>query len=111
MARDSVQYCSRITNLLQGRRSFYINPAPLAHIKYAGGRSKMTQLQALDGKRLDNGQTNWVTAFFMAAFHIGAVAALFFFTWQAVLIAIFLWWISGSLGIGMGYHRLLTHRG
>ena len=23
----------------------------------------------------------------------------------------FLWWVSGSLGIGMGYHRLLTHRG
>jgi stearoyl-CoA desaturase (delta-9 desaturase) len=22
-----------------------------------------------------------------------------------------LWWISGSLGLGMGYHRLLTHRG
>jgi fatty-acid desaturase len=22
-----------------------------------------------------------------------------------------LWWISGSLGVGMGYHRLLTHRG
>ena len=23
----------------------------------------------------------------------------------------FLWWVAGSLGIGMGYHRLLTHRG
>ena len=23
----------------------------------------------------------------------------------------FLWWVSGSLGIGMAYHRLLTHRG
>ena len=23
----------------------------------------------------------------------------------------FLWWVSGSLGIGMSYHRLLTHRG
>jgi stearoyl-CoA desaturase (delta-9 desaturase) len=44
-------------------------------------------------------------------FHIGAVAALFFFTWKALAVAIFLWWVSGSLGIGMGYHRLLTHRG
>ena len=26
-------------------------------------------------------------------------------------MACFLWWVSGSLGIGMGYHRLLTHRG
>jgi fatty-acid desaturase len=47
----------------------------------------------------------------IAFFHIGAIAALFFFTWKALLVAGFLWWISGSLGIGMGYHRLLTHRG
>ena len=55
--------------------------------------------------------TNWVTTSFMLAFHIGAVAALFFFTWKALLLAMFLWWVSGSLGIGMCYHRLLTHRG
>ncbi|HZV60271.1 MAG TPA: fatty acid desaturase [Candidatus Eremiobacteraceae bacterium] len=54
---------------------------------------------------------NWTTTLFMAAFHIGAVAALFFFTWKALAVAAFLWWVSGSLGIGMGYHRLLTHRG
>jgi len=47
----------------------------------------------------------------MAVFHLGAVAALFLFTWKALCVAIFLWWVSGSLGIGMGYHRLLTHRG
>ena len=54
---------------------------------------------------------NWVTTFFMVAFHIGTVAALFFFRWKGLLVATFLWWVSGSLGIGMGYHRLLTHRG
>ena len=42
---------------------------------------------------------------------MGAVAALFFFTWKALFVAMFLWWVSGSLGIGMSYHRLLTHRG
>jgi len=42
---------------------------------------------------------------------MSAIASLFFFTWKALLVAVFLWWISGSLGIGMGYHRLLTHRG
>ena len=54
---------------------------------------------------------NWTTTAFMAAFHLGAIAALFFFTWKALAVAVFLWWVSGSLGIGMGYHRLLTHRG
>ena len=51
-----------------------------------------------------------LTTFFMVAFHIGAVAALFMFTWKAFFIALFLWWIAGSLGIGIAYHRLLTHR-
>jgi len=42
---------------------------------------------------------------------LGAVAALFFFTWQALALTVLLWFVSLSLGIGMGYHRLLTHRG
>jgi len=54
---------------------------------------------------------NWTTTFFMTAFHVGAFAALFFFSWKALLLAAVLWWVSGSLGIGMAYHRLLTHRG
>jgi fatty-acid desaturase len=54
---------------------------------------------------------NWVTASVMFLFHAGAVAAIFFFTWKALLVAGVLWWVTGSLGIGMGYHRLLTHRG
>jgi sn-1 stearoyl-lipid 9-desaturase len=58
-----------------------------------------------------NGQTNWLIAFFMVLFHAGAVLALFFFTWNALIVAIFLYWMAGSLGIGIGYHRLLTHRG
>ena len=53
----------------------------------------------------------WITTFFMILFHAGAVAALFFFSWKAFLLALLLWWVAGSLGIGMGYHRLLTHRG
>lgn len=59
---------------------------------------------------VDNG-VNWVTAIFMGLFHVGAIVALFFFTWKAFFLAAFLWWVSGSLGIGMAYHRLLTHRG
>jgi stearoyl-CoA desaturase (delta-9 desaturase) len=54
---------------------------------------------------------NWPTVIVMAIFHVFAVVALFHFSWKPVLMACFLWWISGSLGIGLGYHRLLTHRG
>jgi hypothetical protein len=54
---------------------------------------------------------NWVTVGALAVFHVGAVAALFLFAWQALWIALALLWVSGGWGIGMGYHRLLTHRG
>lgn len=53
---------------------------------------------------------NWISLTAFTLFHVGAVAALFFFTWPAVFTAVALYWISLSLGIGMGYHRLLTHR-
>ncbi len=53
----------------------------------------------------------WMTSFVLVAFHLGAIAALFFFTWKAFFVAMFLWWLAGGLGIGVGYHRLLTHRG
>jgi len=56
-------------------------------------------------------QINWPTVIVMTIFHVFAVVALFHFSWKPVLVAGFLWWISGSLGIGLGYHRLLTHRG
>jgi sn-1 stearoyl-lipid 9-desaturase len=39
------------------------------------------------------------------------VAAFFFIDAGAILSAVVLWAVSGMLGIGMGYHRLLTHRG
>src|ERR1700684_1679907 len=69
------------------------------------------QLESLEKRQAARNEINWVTAIFMGAFHVGAIAALFFFTWKALFVAAFLWWVSGSLGIGMGYHRLLTHRG
>jgi fatty-acid desaturase len=66
--------------------------------------------QAMTEKDNNKG-INWHTASFMVLFHIGAVAALFMFNWKALVAAVVLWWISASLGVGMGFHRLLTHRG
>ena len=58
-----------------------------------------------------SGKIQWITLSAVAIFHILAVAALFTFSWQNLLAFIILWWVSGSLGIGMAYHRLLTHGG
>jgi len=54
---------------------------------------------------------NWITVVAFTIFHLGALAAPFFFTWPAFITALVLYWMSMSFGIGMGYHRLLTHRG
>jgi stearoyl-CoA desaturase (delta-9 desaturase) len=62
------------------------------------------------GRKVSKG-VNWITAIAMTAFHVGAVAAFFFFDWCALAVTVALWYISGCWGIGMGYHRLLTHRG
>jgi fatty-acid desaturase len=63
------------------------------------------------GRAAQSSRRNWVTTLFVAAFHIGAVAALFFFSWKGLAAAVVLWIIGVNVGIGMGYHRLLTHRG
>ncbi len=56
-------------------------------------------------------ELNPFTTAIMVVFHIGAIAALFMFSWKALGVALVLYWVAGNLGIGMGYHRLLTHRG
>jgi fatty-acid desaturase len=54
---------------------------------------------------------NWVTAGFMVVFHILAVAAFWFFSWQNLAVALVLHWMAVGFGISLGYHRLHTHRG
>ena len=54
---------------------------------------------------------NWPTLLFLILFHAASVAALFFWSWPGVITAVVLSWVGGSLGIGMGWHRLMTHRG
>lgn len=66
-------------------------------------RSAITEEQSM--------RINWPTSITMLIFHLGAVAALFFWSWKALVVAIFLNWIAAGVGVGVGYHRLLTHRG
>ena len=46
---------------------------------------------------------------FVAGIHIGAVAALFLFTWTNLAFMLALYGLTG-LGVTVGYHRLLSHR-
>jgi sn-1 stearoyl-lipid 9-desaturase len=54
----------------------------------------------------------WGVILFMAAIHIAALFALLpsNFSWAAVGIAVLFHWVTGGLGITLGWHRLVTHR-
>jgi fatty-acid desaturase len=60
---------------------------------------------------LPNGnKINWPTSLVLVLFHLGAIAALFMFSWHNLLISMALYWITVGWGISLGYHRLHTHR-
>ncbi|MGB7069988.1 MAG: fatty acid desaturase [Pyrinomonadaceae bacterium] len=67
--------------------------------------------QIIDFNNSSTEHINWNTLVFVVSFHILAVASLFFFSWQNLVAGLITWWVAGSWGIGLGYHRLLTHRG
>jgi len=55
-------------------------------------------------------QLSWVNVAFFGAMHALVLFAPWFFSWSALGVAIALHWLFGSIGICLGYHRLLTHR-
>ena len=59
-----------------------------------------------NGRRLD-----WVLVGYFGGIHLMALPAPLYLSWQAVGIMLSLYWLSACVGICLGYHRLLTHRG
>lgn len=60
--------------------------------------------KALWGRGLD-----WPVVMWIIVAHGVALTAPFFFSWQAFATFMVLYIATGSIGICMGYHRLLTH--
>jgi stearoyl-CoA desaturase (delta-9 desaturase) len=55
------------------------------------------------------GGRNWYVFLWLAALHVLAISAFWFFSWQAVVLAVALHWFTGGIGVCLGFHRLLTH--
>ncbi|NJL23054.1 MAG: acyl-CoA desaturase, partial [Leptolyngbyaceae cyanobacterium SM1_3_5] len=53
---------------------------------------------------------SWRNVIFFSAIHALALLAPWYFSWSALGVTIALHWLLGSIGICLGYHRLLTHR-
>ncbi|HET7347691.1 MAG TPA: acyl-CoA desaturase, partial [Acidobacteriaceae bacterium] len=65
--------------------------------------------EALEQTR--SAKLNMIFVVTLTVFHLGAVAALFFFSWSALAVFAVTWVLGQNVGIAMCYHRLLTHRG
>jgi sn-1 stearoyl-lipid 9-desaturase len=57
-----------------------------------------------------NTRINWRDLGIIVSFHLLLIPAFFYFSWQNLAIMLIGNWVVGSLGVGLGYHRLLTHK-
>ena len=53
---------------------------------------------------------SWINVGFFGTIHAVAFLAPWCFSWSALGVMIFFHWLFGSIGICLGYHRLLSHR-
>lgn len=53
---------------------------------------------------------DWTVVIGIVGMHLACIAAPFYFSWSGLAVAAVLVWVTGGLGITLGYHRLLTHR-
>lgn len=70
-----------------------------------------TEATRIEPSPIDQNQKlNTLTTVVLVFLHVGAIAALFNFSWLNLGVAVFLYWMTIDLGISLGYHRLHTHR-
>jgi stearoyl-CoA desaturase (delta-9 desaturase) len=52
------------------------------------------------------------TILFVALIHLGALAAVipWLFSWSGLVLFLVMVWLTASLGVSLGFHRLLSHR-
>ena len=77
----------------------------LEHLLPANAGYEKTDLYSQTVKR----GINWIFAIALVSFHLGALAALFYFRGSAVVVFLVVWILAQNVGMAMGY--LLTHRG
>ncbi|HEV3156473.1 MAG TPA: fatty acid desaturase [Candidatus Baltobacteraceae bacterium] len=63
-------------------------------------------------QREASGVARPLTGIALGLIHLGACAAFIpaFFSWSGVLVAVALYYLTGAIGVCLGFHRLLTHR-
>ncbi len=85
------------------------------------GKSNITKASGAKSKKQDIGLTAtqrrqwrhvslWAIGWLVLV-HLVALTAPWTFTWTGLIVMFALHWVTGGLGICLGYHRMLTHSG
>jgi stearoyl-CoA desaturase (delta-9 desaturase) len=54
---------------------------------------------------------DWPPIIWLGLCHVlGIIGAVFFFSWDGFAVAVALYFLTGMIGITLGFHRLMTHR-
>ena len=72
---------------------------------------KLVVFSDAEPKQSKSAELNWVFFIVIATFHLGTLAAFFYFRWSSVIVFLAMWLLSQNIGIAVSYHRQLTHRG
>ncbi len=72
--------------------------------------SSATPAESFEHRGVTVKKLDWPVVIGISAMHLGCFAAPFYFSWSAFAVAVFLYWLTGALGITLCFHRLLTHR-
>jgi fatty-acid desaturase len=84
---------------------------PLLEAPHQTPANLRAETDALNLEQRTGNRLNIKLTVALVIFHALAIAALFFFRWSSLAVAAVLWVLAQNIGIGMSYHRQLTHRG
>lgn len=83
-----------------------VDELDVAGVPVSGGANKVSPVPTV-------WNIQWGAAIWLIALHVGALFAFLpsTFSWSGLALVFVLHWMTGSLGICLGFHRLLTHTG
>jgi fatty-acid desaturase len=82
---------------------------PRVEVDAKGPHRKQKAAPRPDYARRIAAGVDWPGTIWLIFVHVGALAAPWTFTWQGLAVCLALHWVTGGLGICLGYHRLFTH--
>ena len=73
------------------------------------GRARSNNKPQPAAPDVDYRRINWPNVLWLFVMHTGCLVAPFFFSWEAVVLTLVLHWLTGGIGICLGFHRHFTH--